>query len=186
MNLGGVSDSDMDKDDKLEITNETEDTEKPEIEEPAEEKPSEAGLTEVSDSEMDQAKIVDDQVLPSSDTLLEESSTCENEDLKSILDRHVVVDLPLPEGIIPLGKSELSTILEESAALGESKEQTPIPEEEEEEEEELEVEAEAEVEAEEQSDAETELLEGDVEPVSTIPEPVSEGYLPFYLNQKSN
>ena len=182
MNLGGVSDSDMDKDDKLEITNETEDTEKPEIEEPAEEKPSEAGLTEVSDSEMDQAKIVDDQVLPSSDTLLEESSTCENEDLKSILDRHVVVDLPLPEGIIPLGKSELSTILEESAALGESKEQTPIPEEEEEEEEELEVEAEAE----EQSDAETELLEGDVEPVSTIPEPVSEGYLPFYLNQKSN
>ena len=189
-----VSDSNMDQDDKAE------DVEMPETEEPVEEKPSKVSSEEASDSEMDQdeeAQSVDDELQPSGDIdnsidiELEESSTCENDDLKSILDRHVVVDLPLPEGIIPMGKSELSTILEESAALGESKECTPIPEDEDEDEDEEEPEdedagveepededagvEEPEVETEEHSDAETEPLELDENP-----EPISEGYSPLY------
>ena len=44
---------------------------------------------------------------------LEESSIFEHEDLKSILIHHEVLDLPIPDAVIPLVRSELSTIVEE-------------------------------------------------------------------------
>ena len=166
VDLGGVLVSNMDHDDKMQVTDETEGGNKAENEELVQEKPSESSSVEVSDSEMNQdeeAKVDDNDVSPSNDIVLEESSTYENDDLKSILDRHVVVDLPIPEGIIPMGKSELSTILEESAALGESKEYARIQEEggeeEGEEEEEQEMEMEEKLEEEQEMEMEDKLEE---------------------------